>query len=113
MVDDENLIADSVAAILNRNGFDAVARYNAFTAMEYLNQRRPDIIVTDVVLPDVDGVRLAMSIRAIYPDMRVVLFSGNTATAELLEMSAGDRRSFEFLSKPVHPAQLLKTLRAA
>ncbi len=113
VVDDETLIADSVAAILNRNGYDAVARYTGFSAIQYLQERPPDIVITDVMLPDLDGVRVAMAVREALPDARVVLFSGHTAAAQLMEINAIGANAFEMLSKPVHPAQLLKALHPA
>lgn len=113
VVDDENLIADSVAAILNRNGFDAVARYSGVAALASLEVRYPDIVVSDAMLPDLDGIQMALSLRLACPKLRVVLFSGNVATASLIELATGDGYSFELLTKPVHPADLLRTLRAA
>jgi DNA-binding NtrC family response regulator len=112
VVDDENLIADSVAEILNRNGFDAEARYSGVSALRYLEQRRPDIIVTDVILPDLDGIRLAKAASSLCPGTRIVLFSGNVATAPLLDLALVEGYSFELLPKPVHPSQLLRTLRS-
>lgn len=112
VVDDEVLIADSVAIILNRNGYDAVARYGALEAIHYVREWGPDIVITDVILPDLDGVRLAMAVRAMCPAVRIVLFSGNTDTASLVDPASNDGLSFELLAKPVHPAQLLKTLKS-
>ncbi len=113
VVDDETLIADSVAAILNRNGYDAVARYSGLAAIEYLEKKRPDIVVTDIMLPDLDGVRVALTVREVLPQTRVVLFSGHVSTTQLLELNSAAANSFELLSKPVHPAQLLKALQPA
>ncbi len=112
VVDDEPLIADSVAAILNRNGFDAKAFYSGMDAVRSVEEQCPDIVLTDVIMPDFDGVRLAMAIRACCPKSRIVLFSGNAATSALLDHAVTNGFFFELLTKPVHPAQLLKTLRA-
>ena len=113
VVDDENLIADSVTAILNRNGFDAVARYCGVAALAYLDERSPDIVVTDVILPDLDGIQVAISLRMACPSLRIVLFSGNVAADNMIELAAVDGNCFEMLAKPVHPADLLRALRAA
>jgi DNA-binding response OmpR family regulator len=113
VIDDENLIADSVAAILNRSGFDAVARYSGLAALHYLNVRHPDVVVTDVMLPDLNGILVALSIRSMCPNVRVVLFSGNASAPDMLELTAAEENSFELLTKPVHPANLLKALNAA
>jgi DNA-binding NtrC family response regulator len=112
VVDDETLIADSVATILNRNGYDAVARYAALEAIHYVQEHGSDIVITDVILPDLDGVRLAMAVCALCPTVRIVLFSGDADTAPLVELASNDGVSFELLAKPVHPAQLLRTLKA-
>jgi CheY-like chemotaxis protein len=112
VVDDEELIADSVAAILNRNGYYVTAKYSAKTAIEFAEVECPDVIVSDVIMPDVDGVQLAREIRRRCPDVRVVLFSGNTATSDILHRALKEGDSFEVLAKPVHPLQLLKTLKA-
>ncbi len=111
VVDDESLIADSIAAILNRSGYHAVARYRGLDAIQYFAEFRPAIVVTDVILPDLDGVHVAQAIRALSCEARVILFSGSVATENLLDIS-GESQSFELLSKPVHPVQLLKLLKA-
>jgi CheY-like chemotaxis protein len=112
VVDDESLIADSVAAILNRNGYSAEAMYSGGDALQSVRRQCPDIIVSDVVMPDVNGIQLAKAIRSLCPKTRIVLFSGNVDTASLLDDASMEGYFFEILAKPVHPLQLLKTLRA-
>jgi CheY-like chemotaxis protein len=112
VVDDETLIADSVTEILNRNGYEARAVYSGADAICQCEVQRPDIVVTDVIMPDMDGIRLAIAVRAICPNTRIVLFSGNAATPSLLDNAGIDGVFFELLTKPVHPAKLLKTLKS-
>ena len=112
VVDDEDLIADSVAAILNRNGYCATARYSAKAAIQFVEEECPDIIVCDVIMPDSNGVQLAKTIRQHCPDVRVLLFSGNAATSDLLHRASKEGDLFEVLAKPVHPLQLLKALKS-
>jgi CheY-like chemotaxis protein len=112
VVDDEDLIADSVAAILNRNGYSATARYSAKAAIQYVETECPDIIVCYVIMPDSDGIQLAKAIRQLCPDVRVLLFSGNAATSDVLHRASKQGDSFEVLAKPVHPLQLLKALKS-
>jgi DNA-binding NtrC family response regulator len=110
VVDDERVIADSVATILNRNGFEAIARYSGTEALECVQEQCPHIIVSDVVMPDFNGIQLAKAVRSICPRARIVLFSGNVDTASLLNDASLDGYFFEILAKPVHPIKLLKTL---
>jgi CheY-like chemotaxis protein len=110
VVDDEKLIADSVATILNRSGFAAVATYSGSQALESIQERCPDIIVSDVVMPDFNGIQLAKEVRSICPSARIVLFSGNVDTASLLDDASVEGYFFEILAKPIHPIELLKAL---
>lgn len=112
VVDDEGLIADSVAAILNRNGYSAEAMYSGADALQSVRAQCPDIIVSDVVMPDVNGIQLAKAVRSLCPKTRIVLFSGNVDTSSLLDDASLEGYFFEILAKPVHPLQLLKALKA-
>lgn len=110
VVDDESVIADTVAAILNRSGYEAISRYSGMDAIEAIQQRCPDIIVSDVVMPDLNGIQLAKAARSICPRARIVLFSGNVDTESLLDDASVEGYFFEILPKPVHPLRLLKAL---
>jgi CheY-like chemotaxis protein len=111
VVDDEHIIADTIAAILNRSGFDAIAKYGGVDAIEFLQQECPDIVLSDVVMPDRNGLHVANAVRAHCPGTRIVLISGNAATPNLLEDALPEGPSFELLAKPVHPAHLIRILR--
>jgi CheY-like chemotaxis protein len=110
VVDDERLIADSVATILNRNGFEAIARYSGTAALQSVHEQCPDIVVSDVMMPDFNGIQLAKAVRSLCPQARIVLFSGNVDAASLLDDASVEGYFFEILAKPVHPIKLLKTL---
>jgi CheY-like chemotaxis protein len=112
VVDDEAIIADTVVEILNRSGYDAIARYSGRAALESIEEHCPAIVLSDVVMPGLNGIQLAQSVRKRCPSTRIVLFSGNAATARLLQDSSGTKHSFELLAKPIHPLELLKVLRS-
>jgi CheY-like chemotaxis protein len=112
VVDDEAIIADTVVEILNRSGYDAIARYSGRAALESIEEHCPSIVLSDVVMPGLNGIQLAQSVRKRCPSTRIVLFSGNAATARLLQDSSGTKHSFELLAKPIHPLELLKVLRS-
>jgi len=112
VVDDEDLIADSVTEILNRNGYDAIATYSGKAAIEHIQTQCPDILVSDVIMPELNGIQLATAIRLRCPEARILLFSGNAATSELLQGASNEGQSFELLAKPVHPMQLLNALKS-
>jgi CheY-like chemotaxis protein len=112
VVDDEDLIADSVTEILNRNGYDATAMYSGKAAIQSVKSQCPDIIVSDVIMPEFNGVELAKAVRLHCPNTRIFLFSGNAATPGLLQGALNDGEPFQLLAKPVHPLELLNALQS-
>ena len=110
VVDDEPLIADTLVEILNDSGFDAIALYDGKTALEQIDELCPDAVVTDVIMPGINGVELAKAVRDKCTDTRIFLLSGQAASAELIHDARADGYSFELLAKPLHPAVLLKKL---
>jgi DNA-binding response OmpR family regulator len=112
IADDEKIIADTLAMILNQGGFDARAVYTCKNALELASDFRPDMLISDVIMAELNGVDAAIQIRAILPDVRVFLLSGQGATAELIEKAQIDGREFEILTKPLHPRDLLARLRS-
>lgn len=111
VVDDETLIADTIVQILNRSGFIAEAAYGGKEAIELARRNSPDLVLSDVLMPHVDGVEAAIAIKKFLPDARIVLFSGQAATLEILARARSRGYDFELLAKPLHPTDLIKHLR--
>lgn len=111
IADDEKIIADTLAMILNQGGFDARAVYTCEKALEVAPAFQPDMLISDVLMADLNGVDAAIKMRKILPEIRVFLLSGQTATAELLARSKASDLGFEVLVKPVHPLDLLTKLK--
>ncbi len=107
VVDDEPSLADTLAIIFQRAGYAASAVYSAEEALAFIADKKPSLVVSDVVMPGMDGVAMARRIRSSYPDCLVLLFSGNADTQELLEAARQEGHSFEVLAKPVPPPQML------
>jgi CheY-like chemotaxis protein len=111
VVDDEPLIADTIVQILNRNGFIAEAAYGGREAIAAARLSSPQLILSDVLMPHIDGVEAAITIQKFLPQARIVLFSGQAATVEILARARQRGYQFELLAKPLHPTQLIKHLR--
>lgn len=111
VADDERVIADTLAIILNQSGFDAKAVYTGEEAVERAESWRPNMVISDVIMAELNGIDAAIKIRALLPSCKILLFSGQAATADLLEKAAGQGHQFEILAKPVHPQDLLAKLR--
>ena len=111
VVDDERVIVDTLAVILNQSGFQAKAAYSGEEALDIASTFEPDMLITDVIMADLNGIDAAIRIRALLPRIKILLFSGQAATADLLEKARGRGYEFEILAKPVHPQDLLNKLR--
>jgi CheY-like chemotaxis protein len=112
VADDERVIADTLAMILNQSGFEARAVYSGERALELAATLKPDMLISDVIMADLNGIDAAIRIRALLPQIKILLFSGQAATADLLEKARDRGYEFEILAKPVHPQDLLTKLRS-
>jgi CheY-like chemotaxis protein len=108
VVDDESAIADTLSQILKLSGYAATPAYDAEEALETALLTPPQLLITDVMLPGMSGVELAIRMRRIFPNCQVLLFSGQAATADLLISAKRAGHQFTLLSKPVYPTDLLR-----
>ncbi|MBS1805215.1 MAG: response regulator [Acidobacteria bacterium] len=108
IVDDERSIADTLSLIFKTQHYEAQSAYSAERAIEILAEWRPDLAIVDVILPEMNGIDLAIVIKANYPNCHVLLFSGHANTAMLLEEAGRKGHQFEVLAKPVHPSVMLE-----
>jgi CheY-like chemotaxis protein len=111
VVDDEAVIATTLSIILKQSGFNARPFTNPLTALQAAGSEPPNLLLSDVMMPDLSGVELAIRMKTLCPACKVLLFSGQAATTDLLEEARKSGHEFTLLSKPVHPADLLATLR--
>jgi DNA-binding response OmpR family regulator len=110
VIDDETEIADTLAEILIAHGYDALAFYSGKTAIDFARNQCPAFVVSDVIMPKMNGVDTVLAIRELCPDARILLFSGQAGTRDILAHARAKGHEFELLPKPIHPDQLLKRL---
>jgi CheY-like chemotaxis protein len=111
VVDDEKRIADTLALILNSKGYAAEAAHDGASALEICRRRVPDLVLSDVVMPGMNGIELAIAIRQEFRGCHILLFSGQAETSEILEDAKRRGFDFELLAKPLHPEQLLTRIK--
>ncbi|HER26980.1 MAG TPA: nitrogen regulation protein NR(I) [Rhodospirillales bacterium] len=112
------LIADDDAAIrtvltqaLNRADYDVRAAANAATLWHWVNDGEGDLVITDVVMPDENGLDLIPRIRKIRPDMKIIVMSAQNTL--LTALKATERGAFEYLPKPFDLNELLAIIKRA
>jgi len=112
VVDDEHVIASTLAAILTMNGYSATSFTSPLEALAAAQSRAPDLLITDVAMPRLSGVDLAIQIKAECPECKILLFSGQASTRDLLEDARRRGHDFQLLQKPIHPSEMLKSIKA-
>ena len=110
VADDERVIADTLAAILRQVGYDVYAVYGGVDAVAKAQELRPELVISDVMMADMNA---ASERRKQFPKTKIWLFSGHAATAGLLDKAREQGHEFAYLSKPVHPNDLLNALSKA
>jgi DNA-binding NtrC family response regulator len=110
VVDDEYMIATTLAMILKASGFEATSFTKPFEALEQAEGSAPDLLISDIVMPEISGIDLAIRMQEKLPRMKVLLFSGQASTADLMEQARKGGHDFEVLTKPIHPTEFLKKI---
>jgi DNA-binding NtrC family response regulator len=107
VVDDDQVVASTLAAILHHAGFAAISFLDSLKAIEAATADAPDLLISDVVMPAISGIELAIRILRASPDCKVLLLSGHAHAVELLQEARALGHGFKLLSKPAHPEDLL------
>jgi CheY-like chemotaxis protein len=111
VVDDEPIIADTLVNILEGEGHDALAVSHGESAIRWAKMVLPDAVISDVIMPGMDGIEAAKAIMQLLPNCRIILFSGQTAGIDLLAKARAEGYLFEVLPKPINPEKLLEKLK--
>ena len=113
VVDDERIIAETLVMILEGSGFHAKAFMDPLEALSAVagGSELPDMLISDVMMPRLSGVDLAIKIKELCPNCKVLLFSGQAQTMDLLQNASKEGHDFRLLSKPIHPSDLLRQVR--
>lgn len=111
VVDDEKRIADTLTLILRSKCYVVTTAYDGKQAYDSCRRVAPRLVITDVVMPVMNGVELAMKVRSEIPHCAVLLFSGQAATSDMMREASERGFHFDLLAKPIHPEQLLAKVR--
>jgi CheY-like chemotaxis protein len=110
IVEDERVVADTLGQILSGKGYDARVAYSAEDALTLVSGWLPEIALLDVMLPNMNGIDLAVAIQKNIPGCHVLLFSGQPSVEGLLQKAVDEGHSFEILAKPIHPTVILNKI---
>jgi DNA-binding NtrC family response regulator len=108
IVDDETIIADTLATVFASEGYDSRAAYSAEQALRSIADWSPHLAIVDVQLREINGMQFALNLREQWPDCQVALFTGLMDLTDLLAQARESNQRFEVIQKPVHPAEMLR-----
>jgi DNA-binding response OmpR family regulator len=103
LIEDDLMVRDVLEELLRDSGFDVVVAGNAAHALSLASLRDIDVLVTDIVMPDMDGFTLAHRCKAIRPDLRIQYISGHPVGAHPNAPTLDGK----VLIKPFRPAELI------
>ncbi len=114
VVDDEPNLADTLGLILRNVGFIVSTFYNGQDANERAQEEAPDIVLSDIMMPNMDGITLASKLHKTLPRCRIVLISGNATyfSNQISELNNNGWPELELLAKPVPPEIIIRKLTA-
>jgi CheY-like chemotaxis protein len=107
IVDDQVALADTLRQILERHGYECAMAHTGKQALDKLTSFYPDLVLSDVIMPGMDGIEFARVAQNVLPGCPILLCSGNATTQELIENAEADGESVIVLPKPIAPRDLL------
>jgi DNA-binding NtrC family response regulator len=107
VIDDDPLLLDTLREILTEGGFDTLAETDARAALSRLTEFRPDVVITDVKMPGLDGFALLREVREREPELPVILLTG-AGSVEMALRAVREEGAYHFLEKPVDNEHLLE-----
>lgn len=110
LVEDDQVLAETLTISLEARGFTVQATVDGHTALEALRQRVPDLVILDLGLPDMDGIEVVRHIR-LGSELPVVILSARDAEAS--KVAALDAGADDYVTKPSGMDELLARVRAA
>jgi DNA-binding NtrC family response regulator len=110
ILDDEVVIASTLAMILRSQGLDTRSFSEPLKALEAARSQSPSLIISDILMPSMSGIDLAIQVQNDCPDCKVLLFSGQPGAKDRLQEARDSGLRFRMLAKPVYPGELLKAI---
>ncbi|OGB62312.1 MAG: hypothetical protein A2Y94_05260 [Caldithrix sp. RBG_13_44_9] len=111
LADDDKSLNRSVDILLTLEGYQTMSVYNGEEALQKLLQQKFDLLITDLIMPKLDGIELITKIRKLNADLPIMVISGqlNNRLIQLLK-----KREIHFiLPKPINPARFRKMVHKA
>lgn len=109
VIDDETEISELISLYLTKNGFNVITSATGYSALELVSGQNPDLIILDILLPDMDGLELCQELRKITETPILFLSCKSTDTDKILGLTVGGD---DYITKPFSPGELVARVKA-
>ena len=109
VIDDDDLVRGMVCSVLKKNGFTVLEAENGNVGLEHVQRADPPaLVITDILMPDKEGLETISEIRALNPDIKIIAMSGGGKTKNMTFLGLAKKiGADQTLEKPFRPAELL------
>ena len=113
VVEDDDLMRDGLRQMIEREGHEALAAENGLLGLKLFQTHEIDLVITDVLMPEKDGLELIKEIRACNPEVKIIAMSGGGRISSKNYLSVAKRLGANgTLTKPFLRKDLIESLRA-
>jgi YesN/AraC family two-component response regulator len=111
LVDDEALVVDTLSSALESKGHTIVTAANGLEGLKRFAEGGFDLVITDIIMPDKEGIGMIMEMRSVMPAAKIIAISGGgrTGNVEVLKM-AGELGAMTTVKKPIRLAELFSVV---
>ena len=114
LIDDEQMVRKIVRKMLERSSHDVTEAENGRLGLEQLKTAAFDLVITDIIMPEMEGVETLMTVRERYPNVKVIAMSGGGRTGNIDFLSAAEKLGASaILHKPFTLGSLTAALEQA
>jgi len=106
VVDDEPEITDLIKLMLSPIGYEVIKAGNGKKGLDVFNSENPDLVITDIVMPDMEGIELVRSLLKINQELPIIVMSGNPTGTKFLKI-AGILGAHSSINKPFSAEELV------
>lgn len=111
VIDDESIVRTSCKRVLSPEGYDVRVAANAFEGVKMLEEEKFDVVLTDLKMPDMDGISVLQTIKEKWPETQVIVITGyQTVDTAVKSIKLG---AFDYIEKPFTPDALLAAVASA
>ena len=113
VIDDEPVVCDTITEMLQKAGHDVRSASDGNVGIKLCQEQPPHIVITDIIMPEKEGIETIVDIRRTYPGIKIIAMSGGADVGsmpvlQLAEMVGADK----VLKKPFLPSEIVEAIEA-